>query len=101
MLALCIVTSVASAYSAEQSLGPWDMSRVLWYRNHPDETTARLKWCVQHNSGDSECGAAMQACNDILKTDPHTVGEHALRDLYPQVVRRWARAGVQLARCPT
>ena len=71
MLALCTITSVASAYGAEQSLGPWDMSRVLWYRSHPDETTARLKWCAEHNRGDSECGAAMQACNDILKTDPH------------------------------
>jgi hypothetical protein len=55
----------------EQSLGPWDMSRVLWYRSHPDETTARLKWCAEHNRGNSECGAAMHACNDILKTEPH------------------------------
>jgi hypothetical protein len=46
------------------------MSRVIWYRDHPDQTTEKLKWCVQHNQGDSECGAAMQACGDLLKDNP-------------------------------
>lgn len=35
-----------------------------------DQTTEKLKRCIEHNRGDSECGAAMQACNDLLKDNP-------------------------------
>jgi hypothetical protein len=61
---------ITAAHCQEKSLGPWQMARVVRYREHPDDTTAKLKWCVEHNSGDSECGAAMQACSDLLKGNP-------------------------------
>jgi hypothetical protein len=59
-----------AAHAEEQSQGPWDMSHVIWYRENPEATTARLQWCVDHQSGDNDCGAAMQACGDILRVDP-------------------------------
>ena len=62
--------ATSSAFSAEeQSLGIWEMSRVFWYRQHPDQTTAELKRCTEERKGDAECGAAMQACGDLLKGD--------------------------------
>jgi hypothetical protein len=70
LIMLIVAVPFGVAKAAEESLGPWDMSRVVWYRSHPSETTGRLKWCAEHNRGDSECGAAMQACNDILEMDP-------------------------------
>ena len=45
-------------------------SRVIWYRENPEATTAKLRWCIEHQSGDKECGAAMQACGDILRSNP-------------------------------
>lgn len=47
-----------------------DTARVSWYRAHPDQTTAKLKWCVEHQSGEADCGAALQACSELLRTDP-------------------------------
>jgi hypothetical protein len=70
LMILTVIGATSSAYGAEQSLGNWDMSRVVWYRQHPDQTTAKLKWCVEESKGDAECGAAMQACNDLLKDNP-------------------------------
>ena len=70
LMILTAIGATSSAHSAEQSLGNWDMSRVVCYRQHPDQTTAKLKWCVEKSKGDAECGAAMQACNDLLKDDP-------------------------------
>jgi hypothetical protein len=69
-LILAAFGPITAGHCEEKSLGNWDMSRVIWYRDHPDQTTERLKLCVEHNRGDSECGAAMQACNDLLKDDP-------------------------------
>jgi hypothetical protein len=59
----------AAVRAQERSEGPWDMSRVIWYRENPEATTAKLRWCVDHQSGDNDCGAAMQACGDILRGD--------------------------------
>jgi hypothetical protein len=69
-LILITLGSITSAHCEGKSQGPWDMSRVTWYRNHPDQTTEKLKWCIQHNQSDSECGAAMQACGELLKDNP-------------------------------
>ena len=70
ILTLSTFGSTTAGHWEEKSLGNWDMSRVIWYRDHPDQTTEKLKWCVIHSRGDSECGAAAQACNDLLKKDP-------------------------------
>jgi hypothetical protein len=71
LMILALFATVATpAATEEKSQGPWDMSRVTWYRAHPSETTAKLKWCVENSKGDAECGAAMQACGDLLEDDP-------------------------------
>ena len=70
LMILTTLGTTSVAFSAEErSLGNWDMSRVVWYRQHPDLTTAELKQCTEKHKGDSECGAAMQACGDLLKED--------------------------------
>ena len=69
-LTLAILGTSSSVFGAEEkSLGNWDMSRVVWYRQHPDQTTAELKLCTEKARGNAECGAAMQACGDLLKED--------------------------------
>jgi hypothetical protein len=68
---LALFATPATAFSAEEkSEGPWDISRVTCYRAHPSETTAKLKWCVENSKGDAECGAAMQACGDLIRENP-------------------------------
>jgi hypothetical protein len=69
-LALAAFATNVSAYCAEENLGNWDMARVVWYREHPEQTKEKLRWCVEHHVGDAECGAAMQACNDLIDQNP-------------------------------
>jgi hypothetical protein len=71
--AIVIIGIASDAYCAEKSEGPWDTARVVWYRDHPDHTKEKLKWCVEHYSGDAECGAAMPACNDLLNKHPKSM----------------------------
>ena len=70
LLILLTLGSITAGHCEEKSLGNWDISQVIWYRDHPDQTTEKLKWCVEHNRGDPDCGAAMQACYDLLKENP-------------------------------
>jgi hypothetical protein len=70
LLVLFTLGSITAGHCEEKSSGPWDISRVIWYRDHPDQTTEKLKWCAEHTRSDPDCGAAMQACYDLHQENP-------------------------------
>lgn len=80
LLAAALVAPAIASHAAEQSDGPWSMDRVQWYQAHPDETKARLRECVIKSNSDDECGAALQACGDLVKQDPQAACQSPMKD---------------------